>query len=52
MITHMQVNVKKLHENAVLPTYGSTNAAGADLYACIDSISFLTLIKSKTPKFL
>ena len=24
MITHMQVNVKKLHENAVLPTYGST----------------------------
>ncbi len=37
MITHMQVNVKKLHENAVLPTYGSTNAAGADLYACIDA---------------
>ena len=37
MTTHMQVNVKKLHENAVLPTYGSTNAAGADLYACIDA---------------
>ena len=37
MITHMQVNVKKLDENAVLPTYGSTNAAGADLYACIDA---------------
>ena len=41
MITHMQVNVKKLHENAVLPTYGSTNAAGADLYAV--SYTHLTL---------
>ena len=27
------VNVKKLHENAVLPTYGSEFSAGADLYA-------------------
>ena len=30
------VHVKKLHPNAVLPTYGSPEAAGADLYACID----------------
>lgn len=32
-----QVAVKKLRENAVLPTYGSAGAAGADLYACIDT---------------
>ena len=37
MITTMHVNVKKLNENAVLPTYGSTNAAGADIYACLDA---------------
>lgn len=29
--------VKKLRENAVLPTYGSVGAAGADLYACLDA---------------
>lgn len=31
------VRVKKLHPNAVLPTYGSAEAAGADLYACLDA---------------
>lgn len=31
-----QINVKKLKENAILPTYGSAEAAGADLYACLD----------------
>ncbi len=31
-----KVNIKKLHKDAVIPTYGSKNAAGADLYACID----------------
>lgn len=30
------VNVKRLRENAILPTYGSAEAAGADLYACLD----------------
>lgn len=30
------VKVKKLNPNAVLPSYGSIAAAGADLYACID----------------
>ena len=30
------IKVKKLRENAVLPTYGSAEAAGADLYACLD----------------
>ncbi len=32
----MKVNIKKLNENAVIPTYGSPYAAGADLYACIE----------------
>ena len=30
------IRVMKLHENAILPTYGSEEAAGADLYACLD----------------
>lgn len=30
------IRVKKLRQNAVLPTYGSAEAAGADLYACLD----------------
>lgn len=29
----MKVNFKKLNKNAVMPTYGSQFAAGADLYA-------------------
>lgn len=29
-----QIKIKKLKENAILPTYGSDKAAGADLYAC------------------
>ena len=32
----MKINVKKLSEKAILPTYGSEYAAGADLYACTD----------------
>ena len=31
------IRVKKLNEKAVLPTYGSAMAAGADLYACLDT---------------
>lgn len=31
------IKVKKLRENAVLPTYGSAEAAGADLYACLEA---------------
>ena len=30
------IRVKKLNDNAILPTYGSVEAAGADLYACLD----------------
>ena len=31
------IRVKKLSENAFLPTYGSAEAAGADIYACLDA---------------
>lgn len=31
------IRVKKLHEKAILPTYGSCEAAGADLYACLET---------------
>ena len=31
-----KIHVKKLRETAILPTYGSTGSAGADLYACLD----------------
>lgn len=31
-----KITVKKLKENAIIPTYGSAEAAGADLYACLD----------------
>lgn len=30
------IRVKRLHPNAKLPAYGSSEAAGADLYACLD----------------
>lgn len=46
MVTSLNVNIKKLKENAVIPTYGSANAAGADLYACIDEP--LTLASAQT----
>lgn len=31
------IRVKKIKENAIMPTYGSAEAAGADLYACLDA---------------
>lgn len=31
-----KVEIKKVKENAKIPTYGTINAAGADLYACIE----------------
>ena len=30
------IRIKKLRQNAMVPTYGSEEAAGADLYACMD----------------
>ena len=32
----MKVNIKKLDENATIPTYGTEYSAGADLYALCD----------------
>lgn len=31
------IRVKKVRDNAKIPTYGSAEAAGADLYACLES---------------
>ena len=31
-----KIKVKKLKDAAILPTYGSAAAAGADLYACLE----------------
>lgn len=31
-----QIRIKKLREDAKVPTYGSPYAAGADLYACLE----------------
>ena len=31
------IKVKRLRPHAVLPTYGSVEAAGADLYACLEN---------------
>jgi dUTP pyrophosphatase len=32
-----QIRLKKLCENAMIPTYGTAYSAGADLYACTDT---------------
>lgn len=32
----MKVKIKRLNERAIIPTYGSDYAAGADLYACTE----------------
>lgn len=33
----MEIKIKRLNENAKIPTRGSKESAGMDLYACIDS---------------
>ena len=33
----MPVSIKKLKEQAAIPSYGSAEAAGADLYACLET---------------
>lgn len=30
------VNIKKLNDNAIIPTYATEYSAGCDLYACLD----------------
>ncbi len=34
----MEIKIKKLKENAIIPTRGSEYAAGYDLYACCDDV--------------
>ena len=41
-----KVNVKRLRDGAKLPTYGSPEAAGADLYACLEEA--LTIAPGET----
>ncbi len=31
-----KINIKKLNDKAILPTYGTEYSAGADLYSCLD----------------
>ena len=33
----MRVRIRKINENAIIPTYGTEYSAGADLYALLDS---------------
>ena len=33
----MKINIKRLNDNAMIPTRGSEYAAGYDLYACIEN---------------
>ena len=44
------VKIKKLNENAIIPTYGSPFSAGADLYSAMDDVTIAphttTLIKT------
>ena len=44
------VKIKKLDENAIIPTYGSPYSAGADLYSAMDDVTIAphttTLIKT------
>ena len=38
----IDVKITKLNPDAIIPTYGSDCAAGADLYACIDKPIIIT----------
>ncbi|MBO5790535.1 MAG: dUTP diphosphatase [Clostridia bacterium] len=42
----MEVQIKKIRENAILPRYGTPYSAGADLYAVLDGA--VTLAPSET----
>ena len=40
-ISRMKLRIKKLNDKAIIPTYGTDYAAGADLYACLDETVFI-----------
>ena len=44
------VRIKKLNDNAKIPTYGTDFAAGADLYACIDDVTTIASGETKLIK--
>lgn len=46
----MKVNIKKLNENAIVPTSGSKFAAGYDLYAIADESSKIEIRPNETVK--
>ena len=45
-----KIEIKKLNDNAIIPTYGSIDAAGADLYACIEETNTIMPHETKLIK--
>ena len=41
------MNIKKIKENAIIPTYGTKYSAGADLYACLDESIIIKPFETK-----
>jgi dUTP pyrophosphatase len=37
MINTIDVKIKRVREKAIVPSHGSNDAAGYDLYACLDA---------------
>lgn len=49
-MSNIQVNIKKVRDDARVPTYGSTEAAGADLFACLpDTVAIYPGITAPIP---
>lgn len=46
----MQINIKKLRDNATIPARGSASAAGYDLYACLNHRGGYTIQPNQTVK--
>lgn len=42
----MELKIKKMRDNAILPTRGDSESAGVDLYACIDES--VTILPKRT----
>ncbi len=42
------ISIKKLKEQAMIPVYGSISAAGADLYACLDTNESVEIAPGET----
>lgn len=43
-----KVHIKRLKEQAIIPVYGSSSAAGADLYACLENNHSLEIAPGET----